>query len=162
MINRFLRMSTAFIMSLAGGCQVTDDIPLVISSFEVIGSDNNNTTLPVIDPYIENGRFLLTTATSKPAGGFSLSFFLSGTDSLSQAAFMTRLSCQPSNSTCYDREFITLACNLATDLTGNCSGAEFDVSSKIGSLPLTGYLIVEMCYLTGSGCIQKSSRVLLR
>lgn len=165
-------MKSLFIFSLLAvitaltGCKpedFQDTGVLSIEDFYIIGSnDNALNEIPEIDPYFNDGEFLLFIRLGKPDLGYELTYYLGNKQSTQDATPIYHLDCDDDDRYCYDGDYFTLSCYYLPDMTGQCGSNRFNLSDAIFALPFSGYIIAEVCHRVQNQCVTRTQRVVFR
>lgn len=148
------------------GCK-TEDFQdtgeLSIDDFYIVGSNGNSTDeIPVIDPYLNDGEFLIFIQTGKPDLGYTLTYYVSNRQSTEDATPIFNIDCDDDDRSCYDGNYFVLNCNFLTDVSGQCRNQQFDLSNSLHVIPYSGYIIAELCHRVQNQCVISSERVIFR
>lgn len=148
------------------GCKPEDfqDTGLLsIEEFYIVGSnDNTLEEIPEIDPYYNDGEFLIFIRSGKPDLGYELTYYISNKQTTQNAIPIYHMDCDDDDRYCYDGDYYSLSCNYLPDMTGQCGGFHFNLSPAILAIPFSGYLIAEVCHRIQNQCVISAQRVLFR
>ncbi|MCG8609722.1 MAG: hypothetical protein MI864_04220 [Pseudomonadales bacterium] len=148
------------------GCKAEDfqdSGVLSIDDYYIIGTnDNASDEVPEIDPYYNDGEFLVFIQPGKPDLGYELTLYVSNRKSTQDAKRIYHIDCDDDDQYCYDSDYFTISCYFLSDMSGECGRYRFDLSNTINMIPYSGYIIAEICHRVQNQCVMSSQRVIFR
>ena len=156
-----------FLMSIMlFGCKAKDfqdSGVLSIDDYYIIGTNNNSPDeVAEIDPYYDDGEFLVFIQPGKPDLGYELTLYVSNRKSTQDAKRIYHIDCDDDDQYCYDSDYFTISCYFLSDMSGECGRYRCDLSNTINMIPYSGYIIAEICHRVQNQCVMSSQRVIFR
>lgn len=162
----FIAIAKLVCLVVLTGCKAEDFQDtgvLSIKDFYIVGSnDNTADEIPEIDPYFDDGEFLVFIRPGKPDLGYELTYYVSNKQSTQDATPIYHMECDDDDQYCYDGDYFSLSCYYLPDMTGQCGSYRYDLSGNIFVIPYSGYIIAEVCHRVQNQCVISAKRVVFR